>query len=79
MFACENCKYLERYHKFPNPMASSVPWCTKCNEEIEYNSKTGTTWFPKECYHNDYFEPSDEVKEREATKYMAGFLAYQVD
>jgi hypothetical protein len=36
-------------------------WCTKCNDEIRFETKTlmgkGYLWVPKACYFNNYFSP----------------------
>ena len=55
---CEDCKYYESYHQFPNPLAVAEHWCTKCKEEI-YLVKQGflyTTVIPKKCYFNKYYK-----------------------
>ncbi len=70
MCTCENCKHHEWYHKFKNPIASAAKhWCKKCNEEIEYNYKTGFQKIPKECWFNHYYQLSEEYEERESAKY----------
>lgn len=66
---CVDCKHYEYAHQHPNPNAISSHWCKKCNEEIRYVrdspiSDYRIVWLPKRCYFNNYFEESEECKQR---------------
>lgn len=81
--SCEECKYYEPYHKYPNPNSVARHYCTKCNEEIRYiresyYSDLYVVWYPKKCYFNDYFELADKYKNQDDKWYISG-LACQVE
>lgn len=63
IMSCQNCKYYEAFHQYPNPNAVARHYCTRCNEEIEYRRYFGTdfysVWYPRLCYFNNYFESKE--------------------
>lgn len=82
--SCEECKYYESYHQYPNPNAVARHYCKRCREEIKYKRIIGSdvfiVWLPKRCYFDDYFEISEEAKKRDDEKYHSEFgFAYQIE
>ena len=49
---CNHYKYMRGMH-----------WCTKCNDEIRFETKNllgqGYLFVPKPCYFNGYFQPKE--------------------
>ena len=67
-FDCQNCKHYQYYyHGFPNPNAYAKHYCLKCNDYIRVNEFG--VWYPKLCYFNNYWEPSEEYLKEQEEKY----------